>query len=83
MANIFREIPGRLQRGNFTQINRYSTSMNIALNEFFGDTTKIIGNSIIKIWNSTLMISNKKIKIWNGSFWINKISKIYNRSIWN
>lgn len=83
MANIFREIPGRLDRKNFYQINNYFSSSIIASNSFFGDTTEIMNNSIIKIWNGTLMLSNKKIKIWNGSFWINKISKIYNRSIWN
>lgn len=83
MANIFREIPGRLQRGNFTQTNRYFISYNIALNEFFGDTSKIIGISILKIWNGTIMISGKKIKIWTGSIWQNKFSKVYNKNIWN
>ena len=83
MASVFREVPGRLQRNNFVQINRYSFSSVIALNEFFGYTFKVWSNSILKIWNGTIMISGKKIKVWNGSFWINKFSKVYNKNIWN
>jgi len=83
MANIFREIPGRLDRKNFYQIDNYFFSYLLVSNSFFGDTTEIINNSIIKIWNGNLMMSYKRIKIWNGSFWITKILKIRNSSIWN
>ena len=83
MADIFREVPGRIDRKFVIKTDRYSFSSVIALNEFFGYVSIFKGISILKVWNGTIMISGKKIKVWNGSFWINKFSKVYNKNIFN